>query len=84
MNTRSQSAGTVQVRTADPPVVPARNQAGPAWPCAQFLPVVSVAGLIGPGIEYNQVCHLAAHSPNVSPYGFEVGANKVISAASTT
>jgi hypothetical protein len=43
--------------------------------------VVSLAGLIGPGMEYNHACHLAAHSPKVRPYGLDHGVNKVMSAA---
>ncbi|HZD81789.1 MAG TPA: hypothetical protein VE076_02835 [Nitrososphaeraceae archaeon] len=47
------SLGIVHVRSFVPPNVPGRNQTGPVCFRAQFLPVVSVAGLSGFGIESN-------------------------------
>lgn len=64
-------AGKVQVRSAGPPAVPAKNQTGPFWFWEQYLPVGSVAALICCGIEINHCSHLAVHLAYDTPYGLE-------------
>ena len=53
------SAGTVQLRVAEPPVVPARNHTGPFCFTAQSAPVASVTGLLGSEMLAAH-CHQAA------------------------
>jgi hypothetical protein len=57
------SLGIVHVRSIVPPNVPGRNQTGPVCFIAQFLPVVSAAGLSGFGIECSHCQNLAVHPP---------------------
>ena len=64
-------AGIEQSLTAGLPVIPARNQTGPFWPCAQFAPVLSLIGLMLEGICANHCHHFDDHSPYVEPYGLE-------------
>jgi hypothetical protein len=63
--------GIVQVRSAAPPNVPAKNHIGPCWFVAQLLPVESPAGLVSLGIERSHCYHIADHSAYDFPYGFE-------------
>ena len=70
--------GIVQVRSATPPNVPARNHTGPSWPCAQFTPVLSFRGFLFVGTETAHCHHFALHSPWDLPnstaisYGFAI------------
>src|SRR5213592_2201466 len=50
--------GTLQVRSAEFPKVPAANQTGPLWPSAQNSPVVSLRGLRSAGM-LKAHCHQA-------------------------
>src|SRR5882762_5634525 len=55
----ARSAGTLQRRTALPPVVPYRNQIGPLSPTMHRSPVVSASGFVLTGIE-DARCHHCA------------------------
>ena len=63
--------GMLHLRVADPPKVPAKNHTDPFWFCAQFLPVVSMAGLDSIGCSRSHLTHRTHQSEYNKPYGLE-------------
>src|SRR6266508_4458481 len=59
--------GTVQLRVAAPPNVPAKNHTWPPCPSAQCAPVRSRTGFVAAGIDSAHCHHRALHSPYVFP-----------------